>query len=142
MKSLPTLIRLKQEALDEKRLVLTRLETEAATIKSMIEKLEIEVACETEAARGDAESSFGYGSYIASAKARRVGFKDRLVQVGEKIAEAADEVADAFREMKRFELAQSLADQRAAAAEARREQAVLDDIGMTAYRRAQASRES
>ena len=142
MKSLLTLIRLKQGVLDEKRLVLTRLETEAATIKSMIETLEIEVACETEAARGDAESSFGYGRYIASAKARRGGLEDRLAQVDEKIAEASDEVADAFREMKRFELAQSLADQRAAAEEARREQAVLDDVGMTAYRRAQASGES
>lgn len=142
MKSLPTLIRLKQEALDEKRLVLTRFETEAATIKSMLETLEVEVACETEAARGDAERSFGYGRYIASAKARRGELEARLVQVDEKIAEAADEVADAFREMKRFELAQSLADQRAATKEARREQAVLDDIGMTAYRRAQASGES
>lgn len=142
MKSLPTLIRLKQGTLDEKRLVLTRLETEAATIKSMIETLEVEVACETEAARGDAERSFGYGRYIASAKARRGGLEARLVQVDEKIAEAADEVADAFREMKRFELAQSLADQRAVAEESRREQAVLDEVGMTAYRRAQASDES
>jgi flagellar export protein FliJ len=142
VKSLPTLIRLKQGVLDEKRLVLTRFETEAATIKSMIETLEIEVACETEAARGDAESSFGYGRYIASAKARRGGLEARLTQVEEKIAEVADEVADAFREMKRYELAQSLADQRAATEEARREQAVLDDVGMTAYRRAQASGES
>jgi flagellar export protein FliJ len=142
VKSLPTLIRLKQGVLDEKRLVLTRFETEAATIKLMIETLEIEVACETEAARGDAESSFGYGRYIASAKARRGGLEARLTQVEEKIAEAADEVADAFREMKRYELAQSLADQRAATEEARREQAVLDDVGMTSYRRAQASGES
>ena len=40
--------------------------------------------------------------------------------------------------MKRFELAQSLADQRAATETARREQADLDDVGMTAYRRARA----
>ncbi|NKB48421.1 MAG: hypothetical protein GKS02_03540 [Alphaproteobacteria bacterium] len=136
MKSLPTLIRLKQEQLDEKRLVLTRFETEAANIKAMMENLSIEVACETEAARGDAESSFGFGSYIASAKARRGGFEARLAQVNEKIAVAADEVADAFREMKRFELAQSLADQRAVAEAGRREQATLDEVGMTAYRRA------
>ena len=95
MKSLSTLIRLKQEVLDEKRLVLTRLETEAADIKSMIETLAVEVACETEAARGDAESSFGFGSYIAAAKARRGGLEARLVQVDEKIAEAADEVSEA-----------------------------------------------
>ena len=34
MKSLPTLIRLKQQQLDEKRVVLTRLETEAASIRA------------------------------------------------------------------------------------------------------------
>lgn len=138
MKSLLTLIRLKQQQLDEKRLVVTRLESEVATINSMIENLDIEVVVESEAARGDADSSFGYGSYISSARARRRGLVERLAQVGEKIALAADEVADAFREMKRFELAQSLADQRAAAESNRREQAVLDEVGMAAYRRARA----
>lgn len=138
MKSLLTLIRLKQEQLDEKRLVLTRYETEAASIRSLIENLDIEVACESEAARGDANSSFGYGSYLARARARRSGLEARLAEVGKKMIVAADEVADAFREMKRFELAQSLADQRAATETARREQADLDDVGMTAYRRARA----
>ena len=135
MKSLLTLIRLKQRNLDEKRLVLTRFETEAATIKTMIENLDIEVACESEAARGDADNAFGFGSYIARARTRRTGLEARLAEVGEKMLVAADEVADAFREMKRFELAQSFADQRIAAQEVRREQAVLDDIGMTGYRR-------
>lgn len=139
MKSLLTLIRLKQQELDEKRLVVTRLESEAATIKSLIEKLDIEVVCESEAARGDASSSFGFGSYLSSARARRRGLEERLAQVGEKIAVAADEVADAFREMKRFELAQSLAEQREAAESNRREQAFLDDVGLTSYRRARAS---
>jgi len=139
MKSLLTLIRLKQQLLDEKRLVATRLETEAASINTKIETLDIEVVCETEAARGDANSSFGYGSYISAARTRRRGLEEQLAQVGEKIAEAADEVADAFREMKHFELAQSLADQRALAEANRREQATMDEVGLTVYRRARAS---
>ncbi|MDH3737576.1 MAG: hypothetical protein OER92_00175 [Alphaproteobacteria bacterium] len=138
MKSLPTLIRLKQEALDEKRLVLTRFETEAASIKSLIENVDIEVACESEAARGDANSAFGYGSYLTRARARRSGLEARLAAVDAKMAVAADDVADAFREMKRFELAQSFADQREAAELARREQAELDDVGLSGYRRARA----
>lgn len=138
MKSLLTLIRLKQQQLDEKRLVVTRLESEVATINAMIENLDIEVVCESEAARGDANSAFGFGSYIASARARRRGLEERMAQVAEKIAIAADEVADAFREMKRFELAQSLADQRAVAEANRIEQATLDEVGLTAYRRAKA----
>ncbi len=138
MKSLPTLIRLKQQQLDEKRLVLTRLETEAATIVSMIENLEAEVACETEAARGDASNTYGYGNYLARARARRSGLESRLAEVGDLITAAADEVAAAFREMKRFELAQTFAEQREAAEAARREQAILDDVGLTGYRRAKA----
>ena len=139
MKSLLTLIRLKQQQLDEKRLVLTRLETEAANIRSMIEDLEAEVACETEAARGNASNTYGYGNYLARARARRSGLESRLAEVGELITAAADDVADAFREMKRFELAQTFAEQREAAAAGRREQAILDDIGMTGYRRAKAN---
>ena len=54
------------------------------------------------------------------------------------IAAAADEVAAAFREMKRFELAQTFADRRAAAEAARHEQTRLDEIGLTGYRRAKA----
>jgi hypothetical protein len=138
VKSLLTLIRLKQQLLDEKRLVVTRLESEVATITSMIEKLDIEVVVESEVARGDAHSSFGYGAYISSARARRRGLEERTAQVAEKIAVAVDEVADAFREMKRFELAQSLADQRAVAEANRREQATLDEVGLTVYRRARA----
>ena len=138
MKSLFTLIRLRQQQLDEKRVVLTRLETEAATIRSMIENLEAEVACQSEAARGDAASTYGYGTYLAGARARRTGLESRLAEVGELISAAADEVAEAFREMKRFELAQTLAEQREAAESARREQAVLDEVGLTGYRRARA----
>ena len=138
MKSLLTLIRLKQELLDQKRLVLTRLETEAANIKSLIETLEAEVACESEAARGDADSTYGYGNYLARARTRRIGLDSRLADVGKMIAAAVDEVAEAFREMKRFELAQSLADQRAAAESARQERSFLDDVGLTGYRRARA----
>lgn len=138
MKSLPTLIRLKQQQLDEKRVVLTRLETEAASIRAMIENLDAEVACETEIARGDAASAHGYGNYLARARTRRQGLEARLAEVGELIAAAADEVAAAFREMKRFELAQSFAKQREAAEASRREQAILDDVGLTGYRRARA----
>lgn len=138
MKSLPTLIRLKQQSLDEKRVVLTRFETEAANIVSMIENLAVEVACETEAARGDASNTYGYGNYLARARARRTGLEARLAEVRDLIAAAADEVADAFREMKRFELAQTFSDQREAAEAARREQAILDDVGLTGYRRAKA----
>lgn len=139
MQSLPTLIRLKQEKLDEKRLVLTRLETEAANIVELIENLEVEVACESEAARAQASNAFGFGSYLARVRARRSGLEARLAEVNDKIAVAADDVADAFREMKRFELAQSFAEQRAAAQASKREQAALDDIALTGYRRAQAS---
>ena len=138
MKSLLTLIRLKQELLDQKRMVLTRLETEAANIKSLIETLEAEVVCESEAARGDADNSYGYGYYLARARTRRIGLDSRLADVGEMIAAAVDEVAEAFREMKRFELAQSLADQRIAAESARQERSFLDDVGLTGYRRARA----
>lgn len=138
MKSLPTLIRLRQGQLDEKRLILTRVETEAASIVSRIEALDIEVACESEVARGDANSVYGYASYLAMARARRSGLESRLSQVRELITEAAEEVADAFREMKRFELAQTFAEQRTAAESARREQVILDDVGLTGYRRARA----
>ena len=115
-----------------------RLETEAASINSLIETLDIEVACESEAARGDANSAYGYGNYLARTRARRTGLEARLAEVGDQIATAADEVAEAFREMKRFELAQSFADQRAAAESARREQTFLDEVGLTGYRRARA----
>lgn len=138
MNSLGTLIRLKQEQLDQKRLVLRRLEDEIAAIHTRLELLAAEVACETEAARGDAEASYGYGTYLASARTRRTGLEARLAQVNAAVAEAAAEVADAFREMKRFELAQSFAAQRAAAEAARREQAHLDEVGLSRYRRRKA----
>lgn len=137
MKSLGTLIRLKQEQLDEKRLVLTRLEREAAAIGAQIEALGAEVARESELAGAQAGTVFGFGGYLARARLRRGDLETRLARVNEKIAGAADAVADAFREMKRFELAQQLADQRAAAESARREQAVLDEVGMIGHRRAQ-----
>lgn len=51
------------------------------------------------------------------------------------IALAEAKVRDAFRELKRFELADAARASRAKAAAARAEQAVLDEVALAAFRR-------
>ncbi|MEK9661426.1 MAG: flagellar FliJ family protein [Alphaproteobacteria bacterium] len=58
-----------------------------------------------------------------------------LDSLGSRISAARDEIADAFAEIKRFELIEAAQQERARKEAAKREQEELDELGLNVFRR-------
>lgn len=134
MKGLGTLIRLRKSELDARRRALGALEQEAEELARAVLRLEGDLASESEAARCDAETAFGFGIYLAAVRSRRAEIERQADALAVRMETARDAVSDAFRELKRLEIARATAAQRTARAADRREQAALDEVALAGYR--------
>ena len=135
MKSFATLIRLRKHELDIERRALTALEDKAADIVRRRAALDAEYAAETARARSDVEASYVIGDYISAVRRRRLALNAEDAELAREIALTEAKVRDAFRELKRFELADSRQRARADKQALDREQAMLDEVALTGFRR-------
>jgi len=135
MKAIDGLIRLHRWKLDEKRLKLADLERLVGALREEMRKLEEAVVHEGAVASVSAEASFGYGNYAADAVERRRRLEQSLAEAEEQVRVASEEVAEAFRELKKFDVVKSREVRIAQERTRRREQTALDEIGLTLYRR-------
>lgn len=135
MKGLPTLIRVRTWALEEKRRKVADLEAFEAQLIEAIARLDDEVQIENQVASGDTNASFTYGSYISGAIDRRRTLDASVEDVRRQIEAAREEVTIAYQELKKFEVAHSNRKRRARDEANRREQIVLDEIAIESFRR-------
>jgi flagellar export protein FliJ len=140
MKSLKTLVRARQSALDEKRQALNLLEDQADAVLSARAHLAEEQRKEAEMVAGCTDAGFGYGTYLKAARRRDAALRRDLDALAERLEAARSEVADAFAEIKRFELIEAAQIEQARKEAARREQEELDELGLTVFRRGEAER--
>ncbi len=135
MRGIDGLIRLSKWTLDEKRRVIVDLEVLRANLERQIQALDEELERERKFAATSTEAGFSFANY------RRVNRErvDRLMasreEVIAKIALAQDEVNEAFRELKKYELVKESRLAAAAREQARREQAELDEAGLQGFLR-------
>lgn len=132
---LHTLIRLHKWRLDEKRRALAGLQALADKLAQDTARLEREILAEQEIARSSPEASFGYGNFAKQAIERRKRLAQSVAQVEHQIAEATEEMAEAFQELKRYELAQEGRDRREDAKRKTRENAALDEVALSGFTR-------
>lgn len=135
MKGLPTLIRVRTWALEEKRRKVADLEALEAQLIEAIARLDDEVQIENQVASNDTDARFTYGSYISAAIDRRRTLDASVEDVRRQIETAHEEVTLAYQELKKFEVAHSNRKRRVREEANRREQIVLDEIGLETYRR-------
>jgi flagellar export protein FliJ len=135
MKGLPTLIRVRQWELEEKRRKLADLEGLAAQLDEAIARLDDEVRMEQGIAGASTEVNFAYAPYAQAAIERRRTLVASLQDVRQQIEAAREEVAMAFQELKKYEIAQDNRRKRARVEANRREQIVLDEIAIESHRR-------
>jgi flagellar export protein FliJ len=140
MKGLEGLIRLHRWRLDEKRQVLAELERLAARLRQELLDLEREVVDEQKIAAESPQAMVTYGQYAAAVIARRARLNQSLAEIEGRMRAALDAVAQAFRELKKYELVKARRDRTAEEKEKRRQQAVLDELGLTLYRRQEEAR--
>jgi flagellar export protein FliJ len=135
MKGLPTLIRVRQWELEEKRRKLADLEGLAAQLDEAISRLDDEVKMEQVVATSSTEVNFAYAPYAQAAIERRRTLQASLEDVRQQIDAAHEEVTVAFQELKKYEVAQDNRRKRARVETNRREQIVLDEIAIEGFRR-------
>lgn len=133
---LNTIIRVSKWKLDEKKRHMAALISEENLIEIAIRNLEKEMEKEQKvSAKGGLEVSFCIGSYIDYFLKRKKQYENSLWRTRLKIERLQDEIADAYTELKTYELAQENRDKEQEAELNRKEQADLDEMGLNMYRR-------
>ncbi len=135
MSELQTLVRLHKWKVDEKRRALGELQALADRLAEEKRRLEDEVLAEQAAAKASGEVVFGYGAYAKTVIERRKRLEQSISQVERQIEAATDEMAEAFQELKRYELAQESRDKREREKLRKRENAMLDEVAVTGFAR-------
>lgn len=140
MNGLEGLIRINKWKLDEKRQALAELERLAQRLRDQLTMLEQEIVAEQKTAGASFEAGAAYGDYANGVIARRATLSKSLSEVEGQIRHALDEVADAFRELKKFDIVKARRDREAAEKSKRLQQMQLDEIGLTLHRRSAETR--
>jgi hypothetical protein len=135
MRALSTLIRMHRHLLDEKRRALTDLENLRADLIAQRDKLEAELVREQEVARQVEVGAFAYAGFARGVISRREKLQASLTELEARIAAAQEEVATAFQDLKRHEIALAARQRRQREEADRRRQIELDEVSIEMHRR-------
>ncbi len=135
MKTLDTLIRVHKQALDERRVRLSAIEIERDRLHAAIDSLATEFAAEKVAAAKSLDAARTFPAYADGMRKRQHEYEQAIADLAPHVAQAAEAVAEAYRELKKYEISRELRLDRENALEARREQALLDEVGNAVWRR-------
>jgi flagellar FliJ protein len=135
-KGLKTLVRLSKFNVDEKRRVLTALQAEEDRIIATIDQAEHRLKEEQKIAAADSTGvGFLYGAYHRAWRQQRNQQDLALMTVRAQIEGAREELAEAYRELKTYEITQATREKREREEADRKEQIFLDEVGLTQFRR-------
>lgn len=135
MKALSTLIRLHNHQLDEKRRALAEAERRLANARAQRTALDAEMLAEKATAAKGGEGAYTYGAYLQAAKRRREAIDAGIAVLEKAAGEARDAVAEAFAELKKYEITKASRERRAQEEANRIEQNLLDEMGLAIHRR-------
>jgi flagellar export protein FliJ len=93
------------------------------------------MTAEQKVAAGSVEAGIAYGQYAKGVIARRATLGQSLVEVEGQIRLALDDVAEAFRELKKFDIVKARRDREMAERTKRLQQSQLDEMGLQLHRR-------
>jgi flagellar export protein FliJ len=135
-KGLPSLIRLRRWRVDEQRRRLAELTRRADDLHGEAQRLEREIADEQARSRTDPlEAGTAYAGYARAAIDRRARTAKAIEAAEADVAAARDDLGEAYRSLRTLEAAQADRERRRAMEEDRREQIILDDLGIQGHRR-------
>jgi flagellar FliJ protein len=133
---LKNIIRIHEFGVDEKRRDLGELLKLMGDLEQSQRDLVAEVINEQRiAASMPGEADLCYGIYAQNVIIRRERMAESIIQMEVKVGDARDALSEAYMDLKKYEIAQENREKRAALEEGRREQSILDEIGLNAHRR-------
>jgi len=133
---LKTLIRLNEWSVDQKRRALGDVLRLIDSLENQGRDLERELLSEQAAAKASPdEAGYLYGHYANAVIARRERIEQSVARAEMVAEEAREELNQAYRELKKYQTAQAARELRQLAERDRKDQAVLDEIGMKSHLR-------
>lgn len=135
MRGLSALIRLHRWQLDGKRRELADLERLEDQLIAEAQKLEDEVATEQEYAKESESGGYAYAGFAQGVIERRKRIQASIDDIREQIEAKREEVADAYRELKRYEVTLAEREKRQKLETERRAQAALDEVSLIQHER-------
>ena len=139
MKSLKTLLRVKQREMDALKRQQGVLEQQREEVHAIIEGLGNQLNSELKAAQNMPEMAHFFGDYSASIKKRQEMMHGHLRRVDAEINKITDQIRERFGEMKKFELALANWQKRKDDVITARAQQEMDEIGIRGYVRRDAN---
>ena len=133
--TLDTLIRLHRWQVDERRRQVADLEGFAEKLRQELVKLADERATESQTAGTNLLTRHVYPGYIRRALQRQKTLEQSLAETEQQIVTARDVLAEAFQQLKRYEVAQANRERLRMNAAARRERLEADAIAIENFRR-------
>jgi flagellar protein FliJ len=135
MSAIESLIRLYRWQLDERKRHLADLEGLAVRLRDDEQRLEEENAREQALVATSPEAAYVYAGYARNLIERRRKLRQSQAEVAQQITEARDALADAFQEVKRYEITAANRARLETERDERRQQQVMDGLGIDAFRR-------
>ncbi|VAV88946.1 Flagellar protein FliJ [hydrothermal vent metagenome] len=136
MRSFASLVKLARFKVEELQRQMAMLDDSRAHLEGRAAELERSVPEEQIAADATKEGYLAYGSYAQAVIVRKENLNVSLVEIDAQTAALRVQLEDAFRELKKFELMEERRLKQIAEANAKAEQAELDEIaGVRAARR-------
>lgn len=130
MKSRETLLKLKRFHVDEKRRQVAQIETMIAEFERMATDLDREIVTEQEKAGIHDVGHYAYPTYARAAKVRRDNLVRSADELRGQLADAQAALGESFEELKKIEILEERDGARERIAEAARDQAEMDRIGL------------
>ncbi len=134
MKSLDTIIRLKKWQLNDKQRKLADLRRMRDDLEQRTRTLEAEIESEAGVTGEQATGAMVYGVYAQAALDRRDRLRNSIAEVDTEITACAEELAEAFEEVKKHEISRDARHRRARVLANRRQQATMDEMAQDLMR--------
>lgn len=135
MKGLPGLIQLNQWKVDEQRRKVTELEILSERLSDEVDQLQADIEREGRSSGDSVEASQAFSAFLAGAMVQREKLQGSIADLQLQISAAKDDLADVYRELKTYEVAQANRDAREHRKQELRDRVKMDEIGMGIYRR-------
>ena len=135
MRNRESLIRLHRFQVDEKRRKLAELELMVQEFRTRERELEAQVEAEQKKAGISDVAHFAYPMFAKSVIRRRENILTSIEDIERQLDAAKEELSDAFRELKKYEIIEDNRKRKVRREVMRTEQAQLDEVALGIHRR-------
>ena len=133
MKSIQTLIKLQQRQLDEKRRVLKQLLEQEEALKTKKEAFKKSIIDERIRALEDVQTAYTLAAFIKMTEQNIELVSVQIIRTQQQVEEVRNEIAEIFRELKRYEIYDEMKEAETKVKEDLREQKEMDEMGLRSF---------